>query len=68
MSQWSRYNKANPDNFDWSLVVHPTLRVSNQEGVKQGMEPLVLSGGCLLYRLDSFRGRFNACSVAKVKR
>jgi hypothetical protein len=55
MSQWSRYNKANLDNFDWSLVVHPTLRVSNQEGVKESREPLLLSGGCLLYRLDGYR-------------
>lgn len=55
MSRWTRYNRVNLDNFDWSLVVHPTLRVSNQGGVKPGREPLILSGGCLLHRLDSYR-------------
>jgi len=55
MSRWTRYNRLNLGNFDWNLVAHPTLRVSNQQGIDQSKEPLTLSGGCLLYYLDSYR-------------
>ena len=58
MSQWSRYNKANLNNFDWSLVVHPTLRVSNHGGGE--IKPKTLSSGCILYGYDmvtSYRKR-----------
>ena len=52
MNQWSRYNKANLNNFDWSLVVHPTLRVSNHGGGE--IKPKTLSSGCILYGYDMF--------------
>ena len=58
MSQWSRYNKANLNNFDWSLVVHLTLRVSNYGGGE--IKPKTLSSGCILYGYDmctSYRKR-----------
>ena len=54
MSQWSRYNKANLNNFDWDKVVHPSLRVSNHEGDRREIKPRRLSSGCILYGYDVF--------------
>ena len=47
--------KSDTVTMDLTDLVHPSLRVSNQEAVKQSREPLVLSGGCLLYYLDIYR-------------
>jgi hypothetical protein len=50
-----RKDQSEQRTVDWNKIVHPSLRVSNQEAVKQSREPLVLSGGCLLYYLDIYR-------------
>ena len=51
----SKRNKGESDlrYIDWSKIVHPSLRVSNQ-GDRREIKAVRLSGGCILYGYDVF--------------
>ena len=48
-----RKGRSKERTVDWSRIIHPSLKVDNQN-VNREVKPIKLTSGCILYGYDVF--------------